>query len=426
VSGPNDSRELGHLFRREAGRMVAALTRVFGLHNLELAEDVVQDALCRALEVWKYDGVPENPSAWLTAAAKNRAIDVLRSQKRQRRFAPDVGFLLETEWTLVPTVVSLFDEHEIRDDQLRMMFSCCHPKIAATAQVALILNILCGFSVGEIASAFLTNPASVEKRLQRAKKIVSQSGALFEVSGAEEIGARIDAVERALYLLFNEGYHGAHPEGAVRSELCDEAMRLVGLLLSHPACARKRTEALLALMCLHAARLPTRVDEAGDLASLRDQNRSLWDQALIARGVALLEDSASGPDLSEYHVEAAIAAEHSTAKSCDETNWRSIVGLYDALYALRPSPVVALSRAIAFGELEGPERGVEVLTHIADRDRLERYPFYPAALGEFCFRAGRMADAREHLLRARSLARNRAELRFLERKLSAVELAGAS
>jgi RNA polymerase sigma-70 factor (ECF subfamily) len=420
VSDAGGSRELGHLFRREAGRMVSALTRIFGLHNLELAEDVVQDALCRALEIWKFGPMPDNPSAWLMAAAKNRAIDVLRSQKRTRRFAPDVGYLLETEWTLVPTVSALFDEHELCDDQLRMMFSCCHPKLATMGQVTLILNILCGFSVAEIASAFLTSEASIEKRLQRAKKILSESGALFEVAGANEIGARLDAVESALYLLFNEGYHGAHPRAAVQRELCEEAIRLAGMLLSHPACARRRTEALLALMCLHAARISGRVDEAGNLAPLQDQDRSQWDQALIARGLSLLGDSASEGDVSEYHIEAAIAAQHSTAKSYQETDWRAIAVLYDSLYALRPSPVVALSRAIALGQLEGPERGIEALLGIADRDRLERYPFYPAALGEFCFRAGRAEEAKAHFARACSLARSPAESRYLERKLAAL------
>jgi RNA polymerase sigma-70 factor (ECF subfamily) len=419
VGETGDSRELGHLFRREAGRMVATLTRVFGLHNLALAEDVVQDALCRALDVWKFGPMPDNPSAWLMAAAKHRAIDVLRSERRSKSFAPDIGYLLETEWTLSPTVTALFEEHELEDDQLRMMFSCCHPKIAAIGQVTLILNILCGFSVGEIASAFLTSQASIEKRLQRAKKILSRSGALFEVAGAEQIGSRLDAVMGALYLLFNEGYHGAHPQGAVRAELCEEAMRLTELLVSHSACRRPKTEALLALMCLHAARLSTRLDDAGDLTPLEDQDRSRWDWGLIEKGLALL--GASGPELSEYHVEAAIAAQHSTARSWNDTDWRTIALLYDSLYEIRPSPVVALSRAIALGQLDGPERGIEALLGIVDRERLDHYPFYAAALGEFFLRAGRRDEARRHFVRARSLARNQAESRFLERKLAGLE-----
>jgi predicted RNA polymerase sigma factor len=207
----------------------------------------------------------------------------------------------------------------------------------------------------------------------------------------------------------------------VRSELCEEAIRLAGLLVEHPASGRPETRALLALMCLHAARLPTRVDEAGDLAPLAEQDRSRWDRNLIEKGLALLDASACGSQLSEYHIEAAIAAEHTTARSSAETNWRRIAFLYDSLYAIRPSPVVALSRAIALGQLEGPERGIDALLAIVDRERLEHYPFYPAALGEFCLLAGRREDAKRHFARARSLARNHAESRFLERKLSQLE-----
>src|SRR5262249_40997265 len=200
------------------------------------------------------------------------------------------------------------------------------------------------------------------------------------------------------------------PEGAVRAELCKEAMRLTELLLSHPACRRPKTEALLALMCLHAARLSTRLDEAGDLTPLEDQDRSRWDCSLIAKGLALL--GAAGPELCEYRVEAAIAAQHSTARSWNDTDWRTIALLYDSLYEIRPSPVVALSRAIALGQRDGPERGIEALLSIVDRERLDHYPFYPAALGEFFLRAGRRDEARRHFVRARSLARNQAESRF--------------
>src|ERR1700740_2858698 len=249
-----------HLFRRESGRMVSTLTRIFGVHNLALAEDVVQDAFCRALEVWKFQGMPENPSAWLMATAKNRALDVLRRERTARIFAPELGRLLESEWTLAPTVEDLFGTHAIKDDQLRMMFSCCHPRLREEAQVALMLHILCGFSVNEVASAFVSGHAAIEKRISRAKKVLAGSKRLFDVSGADEFSSRLPAVQRALYLLFNEGYHGASPESAVRTELCQEAMRLTALLLERPLGATPATYALAALMCLHAARLPARVD----------------------------------------------------------------------------------------------------------------------------------------------------------------------
>src|SRR5215510_4079565 len=295
-----------HLFRREAGRMVATITRIFGVQNLALAEDVVQDAFCRALEVWKFRGVPENPSAWLMATAKNRALDVLRRERTAHRFAPELARLLETEWTLAPAVEELFLPHSIKDDLLRMMFSCCQPRLPEEAQVALVLHILCGFSVNEVASAFVSSHAAVEKRISRAKKVLAGSQRLFDVSDTGDFAERLPVVHRALYLLFNEGYHGASPESAVRAELCQEAMRLAALLLDHPPAATPATHALCALMCLHAARLPARVDASGELRSLFEQDRSRWDAHLVAEGERLLERSAAGPELTEYHVEAAI------------------------------------------------------------------------------------------------------------------------
>jgi RNA polymerase sigma-70 factor (ECF subfamily) len=272
-----------HLFRREAGRMVATLTRIFGVHNLALAEDVVQDAFCRAVEVWKFHGVPENPSAWLMATAKNRALDVLRRQRTARTFAPELGRLLHSEWTVAPVVEELFGPKEIKDDQLRMMFSCCHPRLPEEGQVALVLHILCGFSVSEIASAFVSTHDAIEKRITRAKKVLATSKRLFDIRPPADFSARLPAVHRALYLLFNEGYHGASPESAVRTELCREAMRLAAILLEHPLGATPRTYALAALMCLNAARLPARVDASGNLIPLFDQDRSQWDQELVVK-----------------------------------------------------------------------------------------------------------------------------------------------
>src|SRR5262245_50398761 len=217
------------LFRRESGRMVAVLTRIFGVHNLALAEDVVQDAFCRALEVWKFHGMPENPSAWLMTTAKNRAIDVLRRERTARTFAPELGRLLDSEWTLVPTVEEIFEAQAWPDDLLRMMFSCCHPRLPEEVQIALVLNILCGFSVGEIAAAFLSSEAAIHKRIQRGKKALAGSKRLFDLTG-DDLSTRLSVVQRALYLLFNEGYHGASAEAAVRSELCEEALRLMRLL----------------------------------------------------------------------------------------------------------------------------------------------------------------------------------------------------
>ena len=398
--------------------MIAALTRIFGVHNLALAEDVVQDAFCRAVEVWRARGLPENPSAWLMATAKNRALDVVRRERTARTFAPEVGRMLESEWTTASVIDEAFAPHVIRDEQLRMMFACCHPRLSEEAQVALILNILCGFGAGEIAAAFLTGRAAVEKRISRGKKVLAGARRLFDLADSE-FTSRLSAVRRALYLLFNDGYHGASAESAVRAELCREAMRLTALLREYPPAAAPESSALAALMCLHAARLPARLDPAGDLSALLDQDRSRWDAGLVAEGLALLERSAAGPELTAYHVEAAIAAAHASARTVDETDWKSIVSLYDRLMAVAPSPVVALNRAIAIGQSDGAERGLEALKDIEDRDRLRRYPFYPAAMGEMELRRGRPEAARRHFQAALALARNPPERRFLEKRMRA-------
>jgi len=408
----------GHLFRREAGRITTALTRIFGVHNLALVEDVVQDAFCRALETWKIRGVPDNPSAWLMTTAKRRAIDVLRRERTARTFAPELERQLESEWTLVPTVEEMFGATAIKDDQLRMMFSCCHPRLSEQAQVALVLHLLCGFSVDEVASAFLSSRSATEKRITRAKKVLAASKRLFDLAD-RDFAVRLSAVHRALYLLFNEGYHGASSESAVRTELCREAMRLGGFLLDRPLAATPATYALCALMHLQAARLPARVDSAGNLSALPEQDRSKWDNALVVKGQALLERSATGADLSAYHVEAAIAAEHARAPRTEDTDWRSIVSLYDTLMRIAPSPVVGLNRAIALAQLEGPERGLAAIHAIPDQDRLAAYPFYEAALGELELRNGRREIARDHFCAARALARNAMERRFLEQRVRA-------
>jgi RNA polymerase sigma factor (sigma-70 family) len=404
------------LFRREAGRMVAALARIFGVHNIALAEDVVQDAFCRALEVWKIRGVPDNPSAWLMRTAKNRAIDVLRRERTVRDFAPELERRHESEWTLVPTVEEMFTASAIKDDQLRMMFSCCHPRLSEQAQIALILSLLCGFDVGEIASAFLSGKSAIEKRIARGKKVLAGSKHLFDLAD-REFSSRLAAVQRALYLLFNEGYHGASAESAVRVELCREAMRLAALLLENRLTATPATYALCALMWLHAARLPARVDAEGDLQSLFDQDRSRWDAQLAARGVEFLDRSAAGDEVTEYHVEAAIASVHACARRPEETDWAKIVSLYDTLMAISPSPVVALNRAIAIAQRDGPSRGLDELRAIQGQERLAGYPFYHAAFGELELRRGHFDAAREHFRSSIGLARNPMERRFLLKRV---------
>jgi RNA polymerase sigma factor (sigma-70 family) len=366
---------IDHLFRNEAGRMLAALTRVLGVHNLEMAEDVVQDTLLRALETWKFGKIPENPAAWLMTAAQNRAIDLIRRENTRRKFAPDL--LLESEWTLRPTVEARFAAHEIRDDELRMMFSCCAPSISSDSQVALILKLLCGFSIAEIASAFLSSESAIEKQIQRGKKALAESE-LFALSR--------------------------------------EAIRLTTLLVEHPTATSPRTRALLSLMCLDAARLPARVDAQGELVLLEDQDRSLWDRALIHRGNLQLDRATENGEVSELHIEAAIAATHARAPSVAATNWRQIVELYDALLEYRPSPIVQLNRAIALGRARSPDEGLAALDAIAD-ERLDEYPYYWAARGDLHERAGRVEEAKTAFTRALEVAQTASQKQQLQKRL---------
>ena len=411
------------LFRHEAGRMVAALTRLLGVHNLGLAEDVVQEAFCRAAEVWKFRGAPDNPAAWLMATAKNCALDALRRERTARTFAPELGRHLQSEWTLAPVVEEFFGAEAIKDDLLRMMFTCCHPRLPEAAQVALILHVLCGFSVDEVAAALMNRRDAVQKRLSRAKRALADSRRLFDLGAAAEFEARVPAVRRALYLLFNEGYHGASPESAVRAELCLEAMRLTALLIDHPRGRTPATYALAALMSFNAARLPTRIDASGDLVPLYDQDRSRWDRGLIDEGLRLLTLAAVGSDVTSYHLEAAVAAAHARAATPRDTDWTQIVWLYDMLMAIRPGPVIALNRAIAVAQKDGPERGLDAIRAIDDADRLSTYPFLPAALGELELRRGDRPAAARHFRAALALARSPVERRHYQRRINACDSA---
>jgi RNA polymerase sigma-70 factor (ECF subfamily) len=405
-----------YFFRHEFGRIVATLTRLFGVGNFALAEDVTQDAFCRAMETWKLRGLPKNPSAWLMTVAKNRALDILRRERVARVAGSNLTQFLESEWTLVPTVEEAFSAYAVKDSQLRMMFSCCDPRISEEAQIAVILRILCGFSVKEIAQAFVSSHDAIEQRITRAKRVLAESGMLFDLADAD-LPSRLSAVLKALYLLFNEGYHGSSSEAAVRTDLCQEAMLLMNLLIEQPALVTPQTYALAALMYLDAARLPTRIDGSANLVSLFAQDRSLWDHNLIADGQALLNLAATGTEVTNYHLEAAIAATHADAASFDETDWQQIVSLYDMLMAIHPSPVVALNRAIAIAQVDGPERGLHEIRSIRDLDRLAAYPFYPAALGELELRLENYPAARGHFSTALSLARNPMERDFLQTRM---------
>ena len=404
-----------HLFRHEAGKMVATLTRIFGIEHLSLAEDVVQEALARALQTWPYRGIPENPPAWIMRASRNLALDVIRREKVFRAKEAEIVQLIERDGSAPE--VAVFLEHEIADDRLRMMFVCCHSVIPPEMQVALALKTLCGFSVTEISHAFLTTEAAIAKRLTRAKQKIQEAQVPFEIPTGDELRRRLDSVLRSLYLLFNEGYKASSGESLVREELCNEAIRLTELLAQHRAGKQPKTHALLALMLLNAARIPARQGDKGNLLRLEEQDRSLWDQAMIARGMFHLRESAAGAEISDYHLQAGIAACHATAIDYQSTDWAKILSLYDRLIEFDDSPVVALNRAVAVANVRGPEAGLQTLRAIRNREKLDSYYLFYAVFGELEMRLSNNAAAAEQFRKAFELAETKSERVFLLKRL---------
>jgi RNA polymerase sigma-70 factor (ECF subfamily) len=413
------SRLADHLFRHEAGKLVSVLTGIFGIERLQLAEDVVQDALVRALQTWPYYGIPKNPAAWLTQTAKNLALDLIRREKTFREKEPDIIATLE-QWPASGVIgnAPLF-ENEIKDERLRMMFVCCHPLIPAEAQVALALKTLCGFSVTEISRAFLTTDAAIAKRLTRAKQKIRDAQIPFEIPAGEELAQRLDGVLQSLYLLFNEGYKASSGEKLVREDICYEAIRLTSLLAEHAAGNQPRTHALLALMLLNTARIPTRVDSDGNLLRLQEQDRSRWNQPMIARGMFHLAKSAAGEAITEYHLQAGIAAVHCAAKEYASTDWPQILSLYDRLVEFDDSPVVALNRAIVVANIHGPKAGLDAIAAIRDLQTLNTYYLLHAVLGDFEARLNHSQAAAGHFRESLRLAEIKSEKTFLSKRLEA-------
>lgn len=416
---PQVSSIVEHLFRHESGKMVAILTGIFGLDHLTLAEDVVQEALARALQTWPFYGVPDNPSAWIMRTSRNLALDVVRRQKVFHDKEPEIVRLMDREGPAPDSVI--FPEQEIADDRLRMMFVCCHPLIPPEAQVALALKTLGGFSVTEISRAFLTTDAAIAKRLTRAKQKIREARIPFEIPPGEELGRRLDGVLQSLYLLFNEGYKASSGDKLIREDVCAEAIRLTGLLAGHPAGNRPKTHALLALMLFSAARHPARVDTEGNLLRLQEQDRTLWDKSMIARGTYHFTKSAAGDELSEYHLQAGIAACHSLAPDYTTTDWRQILSLYDRLMEFDPSAVVALNRAVAIAEVNGPQAGIDAVRHIPDLSALQSYYLLHAVLGEFELRLNHSQAAAAHFRKSLDLAEMKSEQAFLAKRIQACE-----
>ena len=414
ANSPGTSQVAENFFRQEGARLVATLTAHLGTHQLQLAEDVVQEALVRALQTWPYRGVPDNPAAWLTQTAKNLALDHLRREQRWNTKQDSIA--AEHERWLSTPVNEMHDT--FADDTLRMMFVCFHPQLSIEAQTALALRTLCGLGPAEIAAAFLTSEAAIAKRLVRARQLIRELALPFAVPEPTDLPARLDAVLGTLYLLFNEGYKASTGDRLVREDLCHEAIRLTTLLTEHPSTKEPRVFALLALMLFNAARLRARTDDAGNLLRLHEQNRAAWDQSMIQRGILCLGHAAQGSAISEYHIEAGIAACHSTAPDDASTNWPRILALYDQLLTLKSSPIAAINRAVAVARVHGPQAGMDALDAITDRSKLESYHLFHVIRGTFAAELGHHPAALTHFRQAGNLASLPAERDFIARRIA--------
>jgi RNA polymerase sigma-70 factor, ECF subfamily len=410
------------IWRIESPRLIAGLTRV--VRDVGLAEDLAQDALVSALEQWPESGVPRNPGAWLMAAAKHRAIDHWRRVKMLDRKHEELGYELEMQRDAFDPDASLDDE--VGDDLLRLVFIACHPVLATEARVALTLRLLGGLKTDEIARAFLVPEPTIAQRIVRAKKTLAQEHVRFEVPRGTDLAARLSSVLEVIYLIFNEGYSATAGDDLIRPALCEEALRL-GRILAELIPDEAEVHGLVALMSIQASRARARVGPGGEAILLFDQNRALWDRLLIRRGLASLHRATGLPgEDGPYTVQAAIAACHARARTPEETDWNAIVGLYDRLAELRPSPVIDLNRAVALSMAHGPVAGLEAVDRLAGEPSLERYHLLPSVRGDLLQRLGRHAEARAEFERAASLTRNTRERELLLGRARACDHAAAA
>ena len=400
---PTVAEVVDRAYRDDTGRAVATLIRV--THDFDLAEEAWQEACEQALRTWPQRGVPHDPTAWLFTAARNRAIDRLRRERVGREKTAAAMQIAELE-------AMGDDMHEIPDDRLRLLFTCCHPSLALDARVALTLRTVAGLTTREIARAFLVPEPTLGQRLTRAKRKIRDAGIPYVVPPREALPDRLDGVRAVVYLVFNEGYEATEGE-LIRTDLCAEAIRLARLL-DHLIPDEPESRGLLALLLLQHARRAARTDAAGDLVTLEDQDRSRWDHELIDEGLALVEEPASGT----YQLQAAIAACHDRAPRPEDTDWAQIASLYDELQRVRPSPVIALNRAVAVAMADGPDAGLRMLDPLAND--LDRYHHFHAARADLLRRAGREPEAADAYDQALALVGNDAERRYLERRRAAL------
>ena len=396
------------VYRTESRRVLATLIRLLG--DFDLAEEALHDAFAAALDRWPIEGLPGNPRAWLVSAGRFKAIDGLRRRARFDVALIEIALRLETEPE--PEV----DAHAVEDDQLRLIFTCCHPALPPDAQIALTLREVCGLTTEAIAHAFLASPPAVAQRIVRAKAKIRDAHIPYQVPARADLPARLEAVLHVVYLVFNEGYSASSGDSVVRQDLSAEAIRLGRVLLA--LLPEPDVMGLVALMLLHESRRDARVTSEGELVLLDEQDRSRWNHGLIREGLSLVRRALSAQEVGVFTVQAAIASVHAEAKTSAATDWASIVGWYDVLLRADPSPVVALNRAAAVAMRDGPERGLALIEDLLEKGELSSYHLAHSARAELCRRLGRTSEARAAYGSALSLVKQEPERRFLERRLS--------
>jgi RNA polymerase sigma-70 factor (ECF subfamily) len=400
------------VYREDSRRILATLIRLLG--DFDLAEEALHEAFFVAVERWQRDGVPDNPRTWLVSTGRFKAIDVLRRRARFKASQPlllaQLEELEQADWS----------GEDVEDDRLRLIFTCCHPALAADAQVPLTLREVCDLTTEEIARAFLSAPATIAQRIVRAKAKIRDAKIPYQVPSLNELSERLDSVLRVIYLVFNEGYSASGGAEVTREDLTREAIRLGRLLME--LLPEPEVMGLLAMMLLHESRRSARTSPDGELVLLDDQDRSLWDSQLIAEGCALVERALTTRRFGPYCLQAAIAAVHAEAPTAAETDWEQIVGLYDVLLRAVPSPVIELNRAVAVAKRDGVLAGLNLIEGILARGELQDYHLAHSARAEFCRQLGRGEEARAAYLRALELTRQEPERRFIEGRLSALEL----
>jgi len=407
---------IDHLFRHQSGKMVAVLSHIAGLPQLQLVEDIVQDSFVSALQHWKIKGLPEDPAAWLMQVAKNKGIDLVRRLNYHTRYVRSQSNA-DTE----DEIAAFFHEQEINDSELRMIFACCHPSFSKEDQVALTLKLVFSFSVSEIARALVVSDAAMQKRLIRAKELLKTGNIKLEIPSGKQLQDRLAIVRTILYVLFNEGYLSHKKEEIIRHDLCMEAIRCTKIITEHPATRNPINDALLALLCLHAARFDSRVSDSNELILLEEQDRNLWDRELIKVGYHYLSRASETPVISQYHIEAAIAAEHSMAKDFASTNWNRILSLYNLLSEASTAPAIKLNRAIVLSQLGETEKAIAQVLSIGGIEQLIRTDHqYASVLGYLYMKLSDRIKALSYLQQAKAITNSPAEQKLLQARIDLV------